>query len=127
MKADIFYSQRAKEVENASSLVKDMLDLARYTREDKLIKIGQALLDLHNPKKTDWSARLGISSTEPQEKASLNKLVTSIPELSKDVPKCGADWFVLKRKPTAEEKKMINSAGYRAKLENGEWVWRLKS
>ena len=77
--------------------------------------------------KPDLRARYGLRPSETPEEAAPNSLVASIPGLSKDVPRCGADWFVLERKPTAEEKKTLNAAGYRAKQEKGDWVWRLKS
>jgi hypothetical protein len=131
MKADLFYSQRAKEVENLS-FVKSVLDLPRFTSHTTLVKLGQALLELHNPPdRINWRAKFGLSTAPPEAKTPANKVVASIEGLADYVPKWGKDWFVLKADPTDERlvewRKRIKAAGYQGeKNEKGEWVWRLK-
>jgi len=125
VKADMFYSQRAKEVESIS-IVKSVLDLPRYTSRKTLIKIGEALLELHNPKSTDWREKFGLTPADVQEQISANRVVAAIDGLASHVPEWGENWFVLKRKPSDKENKTIRDAGYRPFKENGLWVWRLK-
>jgi len=125
VKADAFYSVRAKEIDNESTL-KSLWALPRFSSKSTLAKLGEALLELHQQSTRDWRARFGLPAVTPQETLPANSIVSSIPGLSEYVPRWGTDWFVLQGRPTEETKKAIRTAGYRAKQEKGEWVWRLK-
>jgi hypothetical protein len=125
IKADAFHSIWEKEIEN-ESMLNDVLALSRMVKRDNLIKVGTILSELHNPGRRDWRAKFGIPPTSSPEQPLPNKVVLSIAGLSEYVPRWGDDWFVLQGKPTEETKKMIKTAGYRAKQEQGEWIWRLK-
>ena len=128
VKADAFHTSWEKEMEN-ESVAKTLLAAARMFRvsREKLIEMGQKLLDLHNPGRRDWRARFGLPTSSIEEKPLANKVVSSIDGLADYVPRWGEDWFVLRRKPTEEEKKIIKDAGYRPNQEkNGDWIWRLK-
>jgi len=126
VKADIFHSQRAKEVQ-ATSFVKNVLDIPRYTSTKTLRQIGQALLELHNPRKIDWREKFGLPPAPAQKRILPNKVVARISTLSDHVPQWGEDWFALQRKPSEKEKKAIKAAGYRPFHERDGWVWRLKA
>ncbi len=122
VKADGFYSARAREIENLS-LMKSLMDLPRFTGKEAFMKLGGELASLHHPQQFDWRSRFGVS---PAPCTSVNELVLSIEGLAEFVPRSGKDWFVLQGKPTEETKRVLRSAGYRANRENSEWVWRLR-
>jgi hypothetical protein len=128
VKADAFHSAWEKEIEN-ESVAKTLLAVARMFRvsREKLIEMGQRLVELHNPGRRDWQARFGLPTAPVAQQPPMNKIVASIPGLANFVPNWGEDWFVLKGRPTEETKKAIKTAGYRPNQEkNGDWVWRLK-
>jgi hypothetical protein len=125
VKADAFHNAWEKEFDN-ENVVNSVLSLTRMVSRETLLKIGQILVELHNPGRTNWKQKFGISPLLPEAKSAANQVVTSIAGLCDYVPKWGEDWFVLQGKPTEETKKAIKAAGYRANQENGEWVWRLK-
>jgi hypothetical protein len=125
VKADIFYSQRLQEVESVP-FMKKALDLPRYTTGKTLTKIGQALLELHNPTPSSWREKYHLPTNTLDAPKVLNLVVASIQGLASDVPDWGEDWFLLKRKPTPEIKKALNRNGYFAHLEKGDWIWRIK-
>jgi len=130
VKADIFYSQRAKEREKIS-FVKDVLDMPRFTGNKTLMKLGHALLDLHNPRAIDWRAKFGLSPAPPPEQSLTNEFIASIEGLAHCVPERGNDWFVLKAEPSTERLewiRRIKAAGYQGnKNKKGQWVWSFKS
>jgi hypothetical protein len=125
VKADIFYSQRQKEVE-AIPVLKSVLDLTRYTKKRTLIKLGQALLELHNLKPVNWRERFSLPPLDSKPRSPAKTLVDNC-GLAADVPEHGEDWFILKRKPSIQIKKALNDAGYFATKEKADWVWRLRS
>lgn len=125
VKADAFHSAWEKEVDN-EPIVQTVLSLTRFVSREALLKIGQTLTELHNPGRRNWRAQFGLPPSSPEAKTPPNKIVASIEGLGQYVPKWGEDWFALKGEPTDATKKKIKAAGYRAKNENGEWVWRLK-
>jgi hypothetical protein len=125
VKADAFHSAWDKELENETA-AKTLVAFTRFISRESLIKIGQTLVGLHNPGRRDWRAKFGLSPALVEAKLPANKIVSSIDGLADYVPRWGENWFVLQGKPTEETKKIIRGAGYRAKQENGEWVWRLK-
>lgn len=124
VKADAFHTAWEKDIEN-ESIVKGVMSITRMVSRETLMKIGEGLVELHNPGQIDWRAKFGLPAI-PEINALPNKVVSSIDGLTPYVPEWGEDWFVLKGKPTEEAKKKIKAAGYRASQENGEWVWRLK-
>ncbi len=125
LKADAFHTAWEKEFDSESTL-SVVVSLARQVSLKNLEKIGRALVEMHNPGRHDWRARFGLPPAAIPEAVPPNSVVASIPGLADHVPRWGEDWFVLDRKPTEQEKKIIRSAGYRAQQENGEWIWRLK-
>jgi len=124
-KADAFHTAWEKEFESESTL-SIAASLVRQVSRENLMKIGQALVEMHNPGRRDWRKRFGLAPVPTPKAEPPNPVVASIPGLSEFVPRWGKDWFVLHGKPTEETKKAIRSAGYRAQQENGEWVWRCK-
>jgi hypothetical protein len=125
LKADAFHTAWEKEFETESTL-SIAISLIRQVSRENLMKIGQALLEMHDPNRRDWHKRFGLAPATTPEPGPPNPVVASIPGLAEFVPRWGEDWFVLRGIPTEETKKAIRSAGYRAKQENDEWVWRLK-
>jgi len=123
VKADTFYSERAREIEKAS-FVKSVLDLPRHTPRKSLEKIGTALMELHNPGRINWREHLGMAP--PVETNGAREVVASLAGLADHIPEYGDDWFILVRALSAEEEKTLNEAGYFAKEEKGSWVWRLR-
>ena len=121
IKADAFHSAWEKDIEN-EPLLKGVLSLTRMVSRETLLKIGTTLTEIHNPGRRDWRTKFGLSDKMTSE----NKLATLIAGFGKDVPRSGSDWFILKRTPTTQEKKTLNAAGYFAKKEGADWVWRLK-
>jgi hypothetical protein len=126
LKADHFHAAWEREFDDASFL-KGVLGLSRLVSPETLAKLGQELAGLHQPDRIDWRARFGLPPLPLEAELLPNRVVASIEGLSEYVPKWGEDWFILKAEPTDITKKIIKAAGYRAKQENGEWVWRLKS
>ena len=125
LKADAFHTAWDKEFETESALSL-VVSVTRLVSRDNLMKIGQALVEMHNPGRSDWRKRFGLPPAAAPAVQPLHPVVASITGLAEYVPRWGPDWFVLHGKPTEETKKAIRSAGYRAKQENNEWVWRLK-
>jgi len=123
LKADAFHTAWDKEFENESTL-SIVASLARQVSREQLMKIGQALVEMHNPASRDWHKRFGLPAAGTTQ--AVHPVVARIPGLADYVPRWGEDWFVLHGKPTEETKKIIRSAGYRAQQEQGEWVWRRK-
>jgi hypothetical protein len=123
-KADAFHAAWCKDVDDDTLNLKNVIAVTRFSKAETIIKIAERLIALDEKGPVDWRAKFGLP--DHVTAVSANKIVASIPGLADDVPRWGDDWFVLHRKPTEEMKKLIRSAGYRAKEENGEWVWRLK-
>ena len=126
VKADHFSEAFDKEFDDAS-FVKAILGLSRNVSHETLVKIGRELETLHQPARIDWRAKFGLPPLAPKGLIPANKVVASIAGLADYVPKWGEDWFVLKGEPTDATKKRIKASGYRAKNENGEWVWRFRA
>jgi hypothetical protein len=124
LKADAFHTAWEKEFETESTL-SIAISLVRQVSRENLMKIGQALLEMHNTDRRDLRKRFGLPPAAISEPELSNPVVVSIPGLAEFVPRWGKDWFVLRGKPTEETKKAIRSAGYRAKQEDDDWVWRL--
>ncbi len=125
LKADHFHAAWEKEF-NDVNFVEAVVGLSRMVSREALIKLGHELGSLHHPSRTDWRARFGITSVSEKVDVPANQLVSSIEGLADYVPRWGEDWFVLQGRPTEQTKKKLNSAGYRASKENGDWVWRLR-
>ena len=125
LKADAFHSAWEKDIDT-EPVIQSVVSLTRMVSRDTLYKIGHALAELHNPGRANWREKFGLALASSEAACTAYDLVSSIEGLVKYVPEWGDDWFVLRTKPSEETKKILNRAGYRAKQENEDWVWRLK-
>jgi len=125
LKADAFHSSWLKEVEDDMPTVKNILSVSRLSKLKTLMRIGERLVELHNPIRPDWRSRFGIPQTIAGTKP--RKVVASVPGLATHVSEYGKDWFILERAITVDEKKALNTAGYFGNKEKGKWVWQLRS
>ena len=103
-----------------------VLDLPRHLNHKALVRLGQALLELNNPRKTDWRKKFDLTPPPPKGYASADELLVSVEGLAQYVPRWGDDWLVVNFPPGLPPLavvKALKAAGYHSNKHGGEWVW----
>jgi hypothetical protein len=125
VKSDMFCAQKTKD-SRPTAMMKNVFDLPRLTTHKTLEKIGEALLGLHNPKKTDWRHKFGLAPLPPKDYITAEQLLATIEGLAALVPRSYDNWLQLNYPPGHPPMlilKQLRDAGYRPNKVHGEWIW----